>query len=103
MFLDWKKQYCENDYTTQIIYRFDTIPVKLPMAFFHRIRAKIFAVLMETQRPQVGKAVLRKKNEAGEIRFPDFRIYYWVGQKVCYIRFYGKIKELFGQFNTELE
>ena len=75
MFLDWKKQYCENDYTTQIIYRFDTIPVKLPMAFFIELEPKIL-VLMETQRPQVGKAVLRKKYEAGEIRFPDFRIYY---------------------------
>ena len=34
IFLDWKNQYCENDYTIQRIYRFNTIPVKLPMAFF---------------------------------------------------------------------
>ena len=27
MFSDWKKQYCENDYTTQRIYRFSTISV----------------------------------------------------------------------------
>ena len=50
MFLDWKKQYCEIDYTTQRIFRLNTIPVKLPMAFFIQLEPKI---LLETQRPQV--------------------------------------------------
>ena len=59
MFLDWKKQYCENDYTTQIIYRFDTIPVKLPMAFFIELEPKIL-VLMETQKTQSSQSSLKK-------------------------------------------
>ena len=32
------------------IYRFHVIPIKLPMAFFHGIRTKIFTIHMETQK-----------------------------------------------------
>ena len=35
MFMDWKNQYSENEYTTIIaIYRFNAIPIKLPAVFF---------------------------------------------------------------------
>ena len=34
MFMDWKNQYCENEYTTKAIYRFNAIPIKLSMVFF---------------------------------------------------------------------
>ena len=32
------------------IYRFNAIPIKLPMAFFHRTRKKNFIICMETQK-----------------------------------------------------
>ena len=32
------------------IYGFKTTPIKLPMAFFHRIRTKLFTICMETQK-----------------------------------------------------
>ena len=48
MFLGRKNQYCENDYTTKSIYRFNEIPIKLPMAFFYRTRTKRFTIHVET-------------------------------------------------------
>ena len=46
------------------------------MAFFTELEPKNLNICMETRRPYIAKPVLRKKNGAGGIRLPDFRLYY---------------------------
>ena len=57
------------------IYRFNAIPIKLPMAFFIELEQK-FTIHMETQKTVNSQSSLRRKNGAGGINLPAFRLYY---------------------------
>ena len=58
------------------IYRLNTVPIKLSLAFFTELEQKISQLVWKHRRPRIPKTILRKKNGAGEIRLLDFREYY---------------------------
>ena len=74
-FLGMKTQYCENDYTTKRNLQIQYDPYQITNGIFHRTRAKCFTIHMETQKIPNSQAVMRK-NAAGGINLPDFRLYY---------------------------
>ena len=61
MFLDWKNQYCENDYTTKCNLQIRCNPYQITNDIFHRTRTKKFTIHMETQKTLNSQSSLEKE------------------------------------------
>ena len=59
--LDGKHQYYENDYTSQSNLQIQCNHCQITNGIFHRIRAKIFTICMETQKTLNSQSCLEKE------------------------------------------
>ena len=73
IFFGWKNQYCEDDYTTQSNLHFQC-NLYQTTNFFTELGQKISQFVWKHRRPQIAKAVLRKKYGAKGVNLPDFRL-----------------------------
>ena len=66
MLLGWKKQYCENEYTTKHNLQIQCDPYQIINGIFHRTRTKKFTICMEIQKTLNSHSNLEKEKQKNQ-------------------------------------
>ena len=77
----------------KVIYKFNAITIKILMALITELGKKILKYVWNYKISQITNAILRKKKKAGDVTFPDSKLYHkaiviisvWYWHKNIYI------------------